>query len=276
MIFSEFKYKLQAYYKSKSIDKDLPSDNFLYWLIGFSEGDGCFCINNRNELSFILIQGITNKIILERIHSELNLGHIINQNKRVLRLIIQKKEEIELIIYLFNGNLVLPSKKIQFNKYFSTFVQKNKNISIIYKNNKNEISLENTWLLGFVEAEGCFTVSLINNSFSFRTRFIVSQKGDINLPILSKLICLFNEGTLEGHHIKDNYSYIVSGLKNISKIYFYFDKFLNNFLGIKKESYLKFKELNFMFANKNHLDLEKRKIMVELAKDVNSAYRKFK
>ncbi len=275
-MFIEFKKKLHSYYISKNINKTLPSDNFLYWLVGFAEGDGCFLVNNRNELSFILVQGIPNKILLERIHTELSLGHIIHQNQRVLRLIIQKKDEIELIIYLFNGNMVLPSKKIQFNKFFTVFLQKNKHIKLSYINNKNQITLDNTWLLGFVEAEGSFTVSLINNSLAFRTRFIVSQKGDINLPVLSRLILIFNAGTIEAHHIKDNYSYIVSGLTNVLKIYIYFDKFLENFVGIKKQSYLKFKQLNSMFVNKDHLNSDTRKIMLDLAKDVNSAYRKFK
>lgn len=42
----------------------VPSDSFLYWLIGFTEGDGCFLVNNRNELSFILIQGNLNLSLL--------------------------------------------------------------------------------------------------------------------------------------------------------------------------------------------------------------------
>jgi hypothetical protein len=49
-------------------------------------------------------------------------------------------------------------------------------------------------LLGFVEAEGCFTISLLSNSNAFRTRFILSQKGDLNLPVLSSLIQLFGVG----------------------------------------------------------------------------------
>jgi hypothetical protein len=110
------------------------------------------------------------------------------------------------------------------------------------------------WLLGFTEAEGCFTVSFLANSNAFRTRFIISQKGDINLPILSKLIELFQGGKLEGHSKKDNYSYILSGIKNIQKIYSYFDSNINYFLGIKKHSYLKFKELNSRILNKDHLN----------------------
>lgn len=276
MDFTLFKYKLEQYYIKLNLIKELPSDDFLYWLIGFTEGDGSFVINKRNELSFILIQGAANKIILENIWNQLSLGHIIKQNLRVYRLIIQKKIEIELILYLFNGNIVLPSRKIQFEKFYTVFVNKNNLFLNNYQNNRNFPSADNAWLLGFVEAEGCFTVSLLSNSNAFRTRFVISQKGDINLPVLSQLILIFNTGFVDGHHVKDNYNFTVSGLTNIVKIYFYFDKYICLFQGIKKNSYLKFKELNNMFEQKDHLSEQTRSQMDILAREVNSAYRKFK
>lgn len=276
MDFSIFKDKLQKYYDKQNIKTKIPSEEFLTWFIGFSEGDGSFVVNKRNQLSFILIQGAANLTLLENILKELPLGHIIKQSLRVYRLIVQKKDEVELIIYLFNGNIVLPSRKIQFKIFMSTFLLKNKDKSIEYLNNRNFPIFGNTWLLGFVEAEGCFTISLLSNSNAFRTRFIVSQKGDINLPILSQLILIFETGFIEGHHVKDNYSYVVSGLKNIFNIYKYFDKYLNNFQGIKKESYLKFKQVNQMLSNQDHLNIELRKSLKILAEDINSAYRKFK
>lgn len=276
MSFLLFKSKLEKYYVENNIIKALPTDDFLFWLIGFSEGDGSFVINKRNELSFILIQGAANKILLDNILENLKLGHIIKQNTRVYRLIVQKKVEIELIVELFNGNIILPTRKIQFEKFYKAFISKNKNLTNNYIKENNSPSFDNTWLLGFVEAEGCFTVSLLSNSNAYRTRFIISQKGDINLPILSKFILIFNTGFLEGHHNKDNYNFIISGLNNISNIYPYFDKYINYFQGIKKNSYLNFKYLNNMFKEKKHLDILIRKRMDNLAKEVNSAYRKFK
>lgn len=276
-MFEAFKVKLENYYLSNNIKKEIPSDLFLYWLIGFGEGDGSFIINKRNELSFILIQGAANKILLDKVHEILFLGHIIKQSSRVYRLIIQKKAEVKLIILLFNGNIVLPSRKIQFSKFISKYNEKNnENEKINYINDNNYPSNETAWLLGFAEAEGCFTVSLLKNSKAYRTRFILSQKGDINLPILSKLILIFQVGYIEGHHVKDNYSFVISSLKNIKNIYSYFDKYLDNFMGIKKDSYLKFKKLNQMFIEGKHLNNNDRVFMMKLASDINSATRKFK
>lgn len=128
--------------------------------------------------------------------------------------------------------------------------------------------------MGFTEAEGCFTISFLNNSSSFRIRFILTQKGDINLPILSSCIYLFNTGRIEGHSKKDNYSYIVTGLSNIKYIFNYFDNHLDSFFGIKKESYLKFKEILNRIELKEHLNPNLRKELIILASNLNP--RKFK
>ncbi len=111
---------------------------------------------------------------------------------------------------------------------------------------------------------------------AYRIRFILSQKGDINLPILSKLIEIFKGGKIEGHHKKDNYMYIVSGIKNINLIYNYFDNNINYFLGIKKDSYLKFKKINLDIINKKHLNNENRLELIKLSNKVNNIKRKIK
>ena len=212
-------------------------------------------VTNRNDLQFVIIQGEANKEILEKIRSELGFGSIYKQGKRGYRYIIQKREEIELIILLFNGNVVLPSRKTQFHAFLTQYNQKcgglagphnaggptptlgvalskakrpvqgtlskplkvkqasHLNQPICYENRANLPSFENTWFLGFVEAEGCFTISLLSNSVAFRTRFLVSQKGDVNIPILSHLILMFGAGAICGHHQKDNYTFYISHLK---------------------------------------------------------------
>ena len=250
--------------------KPAPSTDFLYHLIGFVEGDGCFQVNKRQELSFIITQGDENIQVQEYIKKNLNMGSIIKQGPRVSRLLIRKKAHIELIILLFNGNIILPSRKIQFNKFQLTYNNKPFDQVIPYKTTSASYllpSLDNAWLCGFTEAEGCFNVSLLSNSNAFRTRYIVTQKGDINLPILSHLSIQFHAGRIEGHSKKDNYSYCLSGLKNIESCYTYFDKY--KFIGNKGISYKIFKEINLRIKNKEHLDEFKRPEQVLMAKTMN-------
>lgn len=286
--FQPFLSSLKRHYEKKGDrDRPLPSNAFLEWLVGFTEGDGCFFIDTRKDLSFILSQGVANKAILQKIQEELGMGRLGKQGKRVYRFVIQRKDEINLVIELFNGNLVLPSRKAQFQLFWNKWKEKNAAKAVLkedscpslpapYINRKNMPSLNDLWLLGFVEAEGCFSISFLSTSSAFRTRFLVSQKGDENIPILSSFVLLFGTGTIEGHSMKNNYSFIVSGLKNMEKIYPYFDQHIQHFLGIKKDSYLQFKTINKAIGQQEHLDEKKRLCLIEKAKQVNSVSRKIK
>jgi Cytochrome C and Quinol oxidase polypeptide I/LAGLIDADG endonuclease len=249
--------------------KTRPSEHFLCWLIGFTEGDGSFVVNKKGDLSFIITQGEKAKNILYVIKEHLGFGNVIKQGPKVYRYVVQDKKALALIISLFNGNIVLPTRKQQFNKFIIAYNLKKKVIQIDYINRNLYASLSDTWLLGFTEAEGCFTISLLQNSNAFRIRYILSQKGCINLPILSKFILLFSAGQIEGHYHKDNYSYIVSGLLNISKIFVYFDTFLSEFKGPKKQSYILFKEIYQLLKEKKHLDKHQRPLIIEKCKQIN-------
>nr|QYC94405.1 putative LAGLIDADG homing endonuclease [Oedogonium sp. 1_circle_61917] len=275
--FDNFYLSFIEYHKKKKTNGDTynsvtpPSDDFLYWLIGFTEGDGHFGINKRKDLSFVITQGEKGKDILDKIKETLGFGTVIKQGPRVYRFIVRKKEELRLIIFLFNGNIVLPSRKKQFNLFINEYNKKKKVEVINYINSNNFIpSLSNTWILGFTEAEGCFTISLLKNSNAFRIRFILAQKGAENLPILSKFILLFGIGRIEGHSYKDNYGYIISGLSNIEKIFVYFDKYLDSFLGPKKKSYLLFKKIYLDLKEKKHLNKTERILLIDLCKQINN------
>jgi hypothetical protein len=275
-LFSSFNFLPFTTQWKKHFDSPQPNDAFLSWLIGFTEGDGCFTVNHRQELSFIVTQGVANMKVLMHIHNTLRIGHVLQQGKRVYRFIVHKRAHLELLIHLFNGNLVLPSRKIQLCHFINAFNAKQNGSQLTYQASSIMPSSDNQWLLGFTEAEGCFTISLLSQSKAYRTRFIISQKGDINLPVLSHLILLFKAGKVEGHSARDNYSFIVSGLKNVEHVYDYFDHHLSDFIGIKKQSYLAFKELNGKIKDGWHLNEQTRPLLVTLSQSVNSISRKSK
>ncbi len=292
--FEGFKNKYKLYYDNKC-----PSDQFLIWLIGFTEGDGSFVVSKRKqtirkELQFIITQSTEDIAILHYIQNNLGFGKVIKQGKRTSRFVIQDIKNLNLIILLFNGNIVLPTKQKVFKHFLDHFneiiINRTRLLTISKENNKvntklpmepveiinNHIlpNLTNSWLSGFTDAEGCFTVSFLKNSNAFRLRFILSQKGDSNLPVLSHLILLFKAGTLEGHSVKSNYSYILSGEKACYNIYDYYHNFS---LKTKKfNSFKLWKEIHSAIIQKEHLNLEQRNILIEKAKKVNSIKRKSK
>src|SRR5690606_4646912 len=223
--FTLFTNNYNKYFENK---RTIPDNKFLTWFIGFSEGDGSFVINNRNELSFVITQSTDDENILQLIHDKLGFGRVIKQGKRTSRYIVEDKKGLELINSLFNGNIILPSKQRSFYEFLDIYNKKAIKGKILLdpiKPIKSNIlpNLSNNWLTGFTDAEGCFTVSFLSNSNAFRLRFLVTQKGDDNLPVLSHLILLFNTGVIEAHSIKSNYSYIINGEKACYNIYDYFD-----------------------------------------------------
>lgn len=266
---SKFRQKYHEYFNNS---REIPSEDFLTWLVGFSEGDGSFIVTARKNLNFVITQGSEDIKVLNLIKDTLGFGNVIQQSKTSHRYIVQDKKTLELIVALFNGNLVLPSKKENLTKFIAIYNEKaNKGriklekIPLIDSNiNPN---LDNAWLSGFTDAEGCFTVSFLSYSKAFRIRYLVSQKSRRNLPILSRLILLFQAGAIEAHSKADNYSYIIGGEKNCYKIYQYFDKY--ELRSKKINSYQLWKEIHGRITNKQHLDPKLRHLLIEMASEIN-------
>ena len=183
-----------------------PSPEFLTWLIGFSEGDGSFVKSKRGDLYFVIVQDTRDKQVLDFIQQELNMGKVIVQGKTTSRFIIQDKLGLYLISLIFNGNIRTPDKLRSFNEFLealNTSIHKTRGRALsklyqfglnkdIYENiepfsNTKEITLDDAWLIGFIDAEGCFHVSLASNSNNFKLLFLTS------LLIFSLLYILYNK-----------------------------------------------------------------------------------
>ena len=69
-------------------------------------------MNNREDLVFVITQATIDKQVLEFIQEILGFGKVIPQSAITSRYVTQNKIEIDIIISIFNGNLVLPQRKI--------------------------------------------------------------------------------------------------------------------------------------------------------------------
>lgn len=285
--FSHFYRAIREVFPLKT-ESDLPTSEFLSWLIGFAEGDGSFVMIKRNKVAtFVITQSTQDRQILDLIEEKLGFGKVRKQGKRTSRYIVQDRSGLYILYSLFNGNLIFPSRKAQFKKWveWGSLGTLKKKLS---NSNKAELSysldcvinreilpsLNNGWISGLTDSEGCFTASFLSNSTAFRLRFILSQKGDLNLPVLSHFIELFGGGAIEAHSIKGNYSYILSGAKNSYKIYRYFADY--PLRSKKAESFKLWRSLHVEILQKNHLLPERRAILSEKAKRINSIRRKSK
>ena len=249
----------------------LPSERFLTWFIGFTEGEGSFIVNNRGDLCFVITQSTIDIYILEFIKETLGFGKVISQSKTTSRYVTQNKKEIELLIHLFNGNLILPRRKEQFEKFlqgFNIWVTKGRillnPVEIIHTSILP--SLDNSWLTGFTDGEGCFTCS-INKDKGFSFNFNISQKWEQNLVILEHLCVLFKGGIVSKHTADNVNEYRLGGLHNCKNVFPYFDNY--PLITKKSASYIAWKEIHLNLLNKHHLDPVRRIEMREKARLIN-------
>lgn len=174
------KYSDQKYVLNKSADK-----NFIEWFRGFTEGDGSFIINRNGYLEFKITQSSNDAQILFYIKKNLGFGSVSKQCKsnNTHHFRVRDKNNLLRIINIFNGKLYTRSRHKQFSNFVLNYNKKYQtNIPLlpskIHFTSKN---LKTSWLAGFTDAEGCFTVSLIKRTDTYtqvQVRFILSQKQE--------------------------------------------------------------------------------------------------
>lgn len=169
------------YYFNNFKPKHIKLNNclFLEWFIGFSEGDGSFTLSNKRCYFSINQKDIK---LLYKIKNNLGFGKVLKytQNKKTYgRYIVQDQKNCQRLAHIFNGNLVLIKTNIRFKIWI-------KELNIKPLKTKGKISLNNNWLSGFIDAEGCFysRVRKFKNmklDYKVEQKFIINQKGEYEL-----------------------------------------------------------------------------------------------
>jgi len=261
--FSEFNTKYAELYPNREV----PSSSWLLWLIGFAEGDGCFTVNYRGVGAFIITQATADIGVLYKIQSILGFGRVIRQGETTSRFIVEDLSNVALIIALFNGNIVLPLKQLSFHTFLDAYNVRVKSfMAIPFIDLLVTPTLNDYWLCGFTDAEGCFTTSLLSNSLAFRFRFILAQLGAINLPVINHLALLLG-GVVSPHSVPDVNQLVVNGIRNMDTVINYFD---THPLRTKKaESYRIWLEVRASLKKGDHLSPETRAILKAKAATIN-------
>lgn len=117
---------------------------FNEWLVGFTDGDGCFNIfidkNNNNRISFTykLSQSTYNKGILYKIKNKLNIGKIRGDNLGMTHYLVRDRESlINVIIPIFEKYPLLTSKYHSYKKFRdSLYIYNDTKLNFIDKLNK--------------------------------------------------------------------------------------------------------------------------------------------
>jgi hypothetical protein len=252
------------------------SKDWLTWFIGFIEGDGAIqTYDNNKRVRFVLTQ--KESAILYHIQNKFGLGKVkhfpqgISKNKNdFYRWIVDNPSEILLLAFLFNGNLAILHRIKQLNLWIQALNSRFGERTITFKNNPVSITLNDAWISGFTDAEGCFNVSILANTryslgYVIKMRYILDQKDSNILEIIRNL---FKQGKVSIRTKTDGvYRYTVTGFKSCNTIKYYFFTFpLFTKKGI---SFNKWSNFHEMVLNKLHLTKEGLKKAKTLQKQIN-------
>jgi len=155
---------------------------------------------------------------------------------------------------------------------------------------KNAIGADNqqerfnlsSWISGFTDGEGCFSIAVIKNKTTklgtqIFPEFVITQGGK-SLPALQKIKNFFDCGGIfinkrYDNHNENLYRYCVRSLNDLdSKIIPFFENY--PLQTSKFNNFLIFKKVIKLMIKKNHLNLEKRKNIIRLIEKMNRRKRR--
>jgi hypothetical protein len=211
---------------------------------------------------------------------------------------ITNLKDFHKILLILNNNLILPERRYFLWKVINIYninLQRSKNNQFLkfkdvdyIENNNNNSSLETIiknpklpsekdhWLVGFTDAEGCFSIWFLSNSNAFRIRYILGINSRPNNTIEYKLkifekvkqILKVPVGSITYRKKNSEIVFIefrADGLKNIRNVIDYFN--LNSLKTNKNLNFLILKETYKKLIKKEHLDTKLRVNLINLIKN---------
>lgn len=135
------------------------------WFAGVVDGDGCFYINKKQEISFELTTATPDINVLYSIKNELKGGAIKRRSgSHSIRYRVKARLIVEKIVHKVNGKLYNPARLRQFEQVCVI-------LHIKIKSSPSIIQMPNAYIAGLIDADGTIVVSVS------KTNAITSQKS---------------------------------------------------------------------------------------------------
>lgn len=176
------------------------------WIAGFTDGEGCFNIQkvkrkitkqgnrlDENEIPkqerchrFVISQNKKSVSVLYGIKEKLKCGTVQRAGKNRMAFQVSKRDHLEKIIVPFFHNHTLKTAK---GESFSAFRE-----SLSGERLKDQIegskeyNFSDSWFCGFVDAEGCFSVSLVKDYPRVRLLIGLQSRERLFLVELQKFL----------------------------------------------------------------------------------------
>lgn len=232
----------------------LNQDEFGYFLAGLIEGDGWFG-KKTIHISFS-IKDVTLAYLLKK---RIGYGNVYKiKDKKAVRYICRNMKGLTIILSAINGKLL---SKYKYQQLVNHNYAKDFNINILPPSYK--LRLDNYWLAGFTQADGCFHISVVKSKthatgYSVRLEYSLKQNDDIPLKLLYNKL---NMGNVSKYSTGIS-CYKSTGYKTAYALICYFDKF--NLFADKYKSYLKFRKVYIMITQGKHLESEGVKEIISI------------
>lgn len=206
-------------------DSPLLDDSFSRWLVGFTDGDGCFSIikqGGKFSLNFSITQSTYNEQILYRIKKQLKVGSVTIYKKEAIYRTRNRSILSQVIFPIFDRFPLLTSKQFNYDRLKKAYnILEDHNLSREQKNhlcdqlrqqkppenylspawhsclspsgtvNFNRLLVRQVmhidWLIGFLESEGSFFLTL-KEAGRFVHSFGITQKRDAHVLEAIRLI----------------------------------------------------------------------------------------
>lgn len=264
---TSFNFDLFFYSYGGPSGSDIDS-NWLAWFIGFTEGDGYLGTFN-NRLTFVIVQ--KEGSILYEIQKKLNIGNVCLTKTNIHRFSVDNQTDILKLAYIFNGNLILKHRIQQLSLWFSILNQKGYKLPD-FNDRPLSPSLNDAWLSGFTDAEGCFNVGVYNRkdtklvSKPVIKRFILDQNHFKNEFI--HISNLFNSGFISARPKSTHqFRLTINSFKGLPLVISYFTNY--PLKTKKKRNYLMWRECFGYIENKEHLTVEGMNKIKNLKTQIN-------
>ena len=241
-------------YTSAEASQRLHAEDLIKaYLVGLFEGDGFFSISKKGKyLTYEL--GIELSIkdvqLIYKIKNFLSVGVVSFRKRNQIEMVslrIRNKDHLKnIVIPIFDKYPMFSNKQYDYLRFRNALLT-----GIIYSNNLPEYSRSNkpinsiesiinksyfsAWLVGFIEAEGCFSIYKQNDNYPIAS-FDISQTGDeVIINAIRKYLSFTTAIYLDN---TNNYNLKVTGVRSIENVI----KFLHGapvkLLGNKKSQYL--------------------------------------
>jgi LAGLIDADG endonuclease len=170
---------------------------YLQWFVGLTEGDGTFNIilDNKSKTAlhrFIIKLSVRDTQLIYKIKSTLGFGRI-ESSKDTISFIVTRKDQLkDFILPIFDLYPCITRKSFQYLVFKETLLDRINGTPLRFKPEyskdigNSSISIGeilklpyfDNWLIGFIEAEGSFSISKEDNGNRIRPYFSIEQKYD--------------------------------------------------------------------------------------------------